>query len=120
MRSTPCPPDARLRGQRRRDEVAERDARLHDAAPARDVELDQMVERPDVDPPAREAPVGARERHDVVHAALVDVRRLPRRQERAHLRRDVSHARVVLFRCRHSRRSTPRAGLPLARATAVT
>jgi hypothetical protein len=100
MRSTPCPPDARLRGQRRRDEVAERDARLHDAAPARDVELDQMVERPDVDPPAREAPVGAR--------------------ERAHLRRDVSHARVVVFRRRHSRRSTPRAGLPLARATAVT
>src|SRR5262249_38679556 len=96
------------------------DSRLDDAASPHDVELQQMVERRDVDPPAGEASVGARERDDVVDAPLVDVRRLPRREERAHLRRDVAYARAVPFGRRHRRRRTPRAGLPVARATAVT
>ena len=82
--------------QRRVQQIGERDTRLGDASPALDVHLEDMAQRRDVDAAAREAPVAGRQRDDVVHATLVDVRGGPRIREVAHLRDDDVHPAVVI------------------------
>lgn len=80
--------------QRRLNELAEGDARFHDASPPGGIDLEDAVQPRHIHGTTGEAAV-AGERHEVMHSPLLDVHRLATTGTRTQLRGDVGDDPVV-------------------------